>query len=389
MYLWSNLFKNNLKKKIFKLEKKISEQNNILDYISHEVRTSIHGVTSISQFLYENWGMLSNDEVYRQVAIIAKNNQYITHLTDQLLDLSKFSTGKMKFYCTYMDLLSCLKIITEHFKELNINSKIDIKLIDNNIDKAIIWGDKTRIKALLNNLFNNALKYTKEGSITATIDSIQHNNQLYWRCSISDTGIGIPDTELKLIFKKFIRSSRTHKHFVGSGIGLTICQEIIAAHHGQIYAENNLNKGAKLSFLIPAAHQEELPVLIKSEYNQEFNILLIDDENTCHESIKLIFSQQEKFKIISAYNGTEALNLLKNEKINLIILDVILPDISGYELYQKIRADKNLADIPIIFQSGLANNYEKIHPLLQQQKTHLLLKPYRNEDLINIIEKIM
>ncbi|XVN43603.1 MAG: histidine kinase dimerization/phospho-acceptor domain-containing protein [Candidatus Rickettsia vulgarisii] len=102
------------------------EQNNVLDYIAHEVRTSIHGVTSISQFLHENWDKLNDAERRRQIAIIANNNQHITSLTDQLLDLSKFSTGKMKFNYTYTDLLSCIKIIIEQFKELNI---IIIKLI--------------------------------------------------------------------------------------------------------------------------------------------------------------------------------------------------------------------------------------------------------------------
>lgn len=390
MFSWLNLFQNNLKMKVLKLERKISEQNNTIDYIAHEVRTSIHGITSISQFLYENWEKINDNERRRQIAIIANNNQHITILIDQLLDLSKFSTGKMKFSFAYIDLLSCIKKVIEQFRELNINNKIEIKLINNITDKATIWGDKVRINQLLNNLLNNAFKYTAEGTIKVIIDSVKQNNKLYWRCSISDTGIGIPSSELKLIFKKFIRSSRTYKNFIGTGIGLSICQEIVKAHHGRIYAENNPDVGAKLSFLIPVdPSQEEIAITTNSKNNKDFNILLIDDENICHESIKLILSQQQKLKVISVYNGMDALDSLKNHEINLIILDVILPDISGYELYQQIRANKNLAKIPIIFQSGLANDHENLQSVLKQPKTYLLRKPYRNEELINIIEEII
>ncbi|XVN43604.1 MAG: response regulator [Candidatus Rickettsia vulgarisii] len=89
---------------------------------------------------------------------------------------------------------------------------------------------------------------------------------------------------------------------------------------------------------------------------------------------------------MSAYNGPDALDLLKNNKISLILLDVMLLDISGYELYQQIRDIENLAEIPVIFQS---NDHEKLQPLLKQFKTYLLRKPYRNEELVNIIEQII
>ncbi len=390
MLSWLNTLKNNSKNKILELEKKLLAQNNILDHISHEVRSSIHGVSNISQFLHENWDKISEQERRKQIAILAKNNQRIIKLTDELLDLSKFSTGKMVFYFTNIDLLACIKTIVQQLIELNIfNNKVKIELVDHGIKRAIIKGDKARINQLLNNLFNNAIKYTKEGTITATLNSINYDNKLYWRFTVADTGVGIPPTELESIFAIFTRSSRTNKNFVGTGIGLTICREIVTAHKGYIYAENNYDIGAKLIFMIPAYNQRK-PRLLKKPTKTQFNILLVDDEVTCHESANLIFMHEQKFKIISAYTGKEAINLAKIffNKIDLILLDIVLPDISGYEVYKQIRADKNSAYIPIVFQSGLTNNYEELTALLDEPRTYLIHKPYRNEELIEIITQI-
>lgn len=390
MLSWLNTFRNNSKNKILELEKKLFAQNNILDHISHEVRSSIHGVSNISQFLYENWDKLSEQERKKQIGVLAKNNRRIIKLTDELLDLSKFSTGKMVFYFTPIDLLACIKNIVQQLVELNVfNNKVKIELEDHGIKKAMIKGDKARINQLLNNLFNNAIKYTREGTITATINSINYDNKLYWRFTISDTGVGIPASELESIFEIFTRSSRTNKNFIGTGIGLTICREIVTAHKGYIYAENNYDIGAKLVFMIPAYNQRKPRVLIKPNRKQ-FNILLVDDEVTCHESANLIFTYEQRFKIISAYSGKEAINLTKIffNKIDLILLDIVLPDISGYEVYKQIRENENSAHIPIVFQSGLTNNYDELKSLLDEQKTYLIHKPYRNEELMEIITQI-
>ncbi|WP_341751344.1 sensor histidine kinase [Candidatus Tisiphia endosymbiont of Piscicola geometra] len=121
----------------------------------------------------------------------------------------------------------------------------------------MINGDKIRINQLLNNLFNNALKYTKEGLIIAVIDLKNHENIPYWCFSLIDTGIGIPDSELETIFEVFTRSSRTNNNFLGTGFGLSICREIVLAHNGYIYAENNRKRGTKLEFMIPVYDKKE------------------------------------------------------------------------------------------------------------------------------------
>ncbi len=255
-FLWSSI-RNNSKTKILELEQKISEQDNILNHVTHEIRTSIHGGSSIAQFLHENWGKMDEQEHIKYVGIIAKNNQHIIKLINGLLDLSKFNTGRMKFNFVAMDLLASIKNIVQQLTELNIfNDRINIILINHNITKAMISGDEIRINQLLNNLFNNALKYTKEGLIIAVINLKNYENNPYWCFSLIDTGIGIPDSELETIFETFTRSSRTNDD-IGAGLGLSICREIILAHKGYIYAENNHRKGTRVEFMIPVYDEKE------------------------------------------------------------------------------------------------------------------------------------
>lgn len=258
MFSWFNL-RSNSKTKILALEQKLSEQDNILNHVTHEIRSSIHGGSSISQFLYENWDKMDEQEHIKYVGIIAKNNQHIIKLINDLLDLSKFSTGRMNFNFVAMDLLSSIKNIVQQFTELNIfNDKVNIILINNKITKAMISGDEIRISQLLNNLFNNALKYTKEGLIVAIINLKNYDDKPYWFFSLIDTGIGIPDSELENVFEVFTRSSRTNDNsIIGTGIGLSICREIILAHNGYIYAENNRRKGTRVEFMIPVYDEKE------------------------------------------------------------------------------------------------------------------------------------
>lgn len=322
MFSWFNL-RNNSKTKILELEQKISEQDNILNHVTHEIRTSIHGGSSIAQFLYENWDKMDEQEHVKYVSIIAKNNQRLIKLINDLLDLSKFSTGKMQFNFVAMDLLSSIKETVQQLTELNIiNDRVNIILIDHSITKAMINGDKIRINQLLNNLFNNALKYTKEGLIIAVIDLKNHDNIPYWCFSLIDTGIGIPDSELETIF-------------------------------------------------------------------EVFTILFVDDEPICHDAINLVLHYEQKYKIISAYSGQEAVNLFKiyANIIELIFLDISLPDMTGYEVHKQIRSDDNLAHIPIIFQTGFSSNHQEMQEFLQEQTTYLIHKPYKNEELLETIRQ--
>ncbi|WP_341756633.1 MULTISPECIES: response regulator [unclassified Candidatus Tisiphia] len=120
-----------------------------------------------------------------------------------------------------------------------------------------------------------------------------------------------------------------------------------------------------------------------------FTILFVDDEPICHDAINLVLRHEPKYKIINAYTGQEAIDLSKiyANTIDIIFLDISLPDMTGYKVYQQIRSDKNLTHVPIIFQSGLSSNHPGIKVLLQGQTTYIIHKPYKNEELLKTIRQ--
>ncbi len=234
---------------------KFEDESNLVNYISHEVRTPIHGVANIALFLHENWDTIDDADRKKYLAVISSNSQRLINFTNELLDLSKFRAGKMLFNFSKIDMLPLVEETVSYFQNL-ILLKGSLKIIfSTTIAKACILGDSARMGQVLTNLFNNAIKYTSEGTIIANLSLVSLDNIGYVKFSLTDTGIGIPENELESIFEVFARSSRTNINISGTGIGLSICKEIVSAHKGFIRAENNRRKGSKFTFVIPACRE--------------------------------------------------------------------------------------------------------------------------------------
>jgi two-component system sensor histidine kinase ChiS len=242
---------NILEDKIIKIKQELQSKTALLHYTNHEIRTIIHGISGISQFLTENWLLLDENNRQKYINSIYQNSLRMKSFMDELLYLLKTTSGKRIMNFTRIDLIEEVNRVIQQCTELYIINK-DIKIVfeHTELGVAMINADQAMINQLLLNLFNNAIKYTEKGIITATIFATEDNR--CWKFSISDEGIGIPDDELESIFELFVRSSRTPVNSIGTGIGLTICKEVIAAHNGVIVASNNNNVGANFSFIIKA-----------------------------------------------------------------------------------------------------------------------------------------
>jgi signal transduction histidine kinase len=243
---------NILEDKIIKIKQELQSKTALLNYTNHEIRTIIHGISGISQFLTENWMLLDENNRKKYINSIYENSLRIKGFMDELLYLLKINAGKRIINFEKIDLIELVNQVIQQCHQLYLVNK-DIKVIFDydKLDSAMIHGDQVMINQLLLNLFTNAIKYTDKGVITATISPVD-NDISSWKFSISDEGIGIPHDELESIFELFVRSSRTPVNSIGTGLGLTICKEIILAHNGSIMASNNKNIGASFSFIIKA-----------------------------------------------------------------------------------------------------------------------------------------
>jgi two-component system sensor histidine kinase ChiS len=241
------------------LEKALKARTGFLNNMSHEIKTPVHGVINFAEILVEDWDNLNDAKRLDYAKKIQRNSERLYSLVSNLLDLSKLSVNKMQFMMIKRDLKALAQDVIEECEPLYLGKKdLFLKLEINPPDlKTLVYLDKERITQVLRNLLSNAIKFTSHGDIMTTISllTIKYEDGRVipgLAISVRDEGVGIPASELKEIFDVFSQSSRTKTLAGGTGLGLSICHEIITAHQGMIWAENNTEgKGSNFVFVIP------------------------------------------------------------------------------------------------------------------------------------------
>jgi signal transduction histidine kinase len=237
-----------------------NSKSNFLSNISHELRTPMHGILSFASFGIKKHATANPAKTLDYFQKIRQSGETLLTLLNDLLDLAKLESGKIAFKFRPANLNSLIDIVREEYNSLALEHNLTIRCEHLEANEKITL-DTDKIRQVLRNLLNNAIKFSPEGG---TIDVISFKKADSIVISVRDQGAGIPENELENIFDKFVQSSKNKTSANGTGLGLPICREIIAAHKGRIWAENNPDIGANLSFEIPlsleANKQEEVLV---------------------------------------------------------------------------------------------------------------------------------
>lgn len=376
-----------VKARTLELEKALAAKTEFLNNMSHEIRTPIQGFTSLSEGLVDHWKSFNDSKrisIAKQVSSSAKR---LASLVGGLLDLSKFSENKMVMEYHEMNLKNTIQNMINECKDLYINGK-DIQIQFDNPSDTLIQGDKNRLSQVLRNLFANAIKFTPDnGNINVSLKNSKINNTEAVHFTIKDSGIGIPNNEIKSIFEPFTQSTLTKTKAGGTGLGLSICKEIITAHKGKIWAENNNDLGASLHFIIPVFQVSDTPPPQNRSTPTNANILMIDDEDICLSSMELLILNTP-YTLVKADGGISGLEYIKSNynNIDVILLDLMMPDIYGLTLLEEVKKDPNLAKIPIILQSGTSDQIE-IQKAYHMGIVSFISKPYKKDVVLKAIEQ--
>ncbi len=360
-----------------------------LQNMSHEIRTPMNAIMGFSELMIKQYNNKTKLEKYCNI-INTRCNDLLAIIND-LLDIAKIESGQLTVnfeQCNLKILFKELEVLfSEHSQRLGKNN---IKLIIQNYcfpKENIIITDKVKLKQIFINLIDNAFKFTDNGSIEGGCKFDANNNLLFY---ITDTGSGIPFDQQSKIFERFTQLNPLgHKVIAGTGLGLSIVKGLVNLLGGEIFIESEPGQGSTFSFSIPykAINQTSHENPEESEqiecYFPDRTILIVEDDQYNTDYIKEILSIAG-VSFLNTTLGREAVRLTSEQTIDLVLMDIGLPDINGYETTRKIRQFNQ--DIKIIAQTAYVSHLEK-QKAMDAGCNDYISKPTKQNALLAIVSK--
>ena len=383
-----------LKETVAKAEESDRLKSSFLANMSHEIRTPLNAVLGFSQLIAMDNNISETNKNYLEIINNSGNN--LLKIINDIIDLSKIEAGQLKINfeeCSLNLLLFELYNFYQSYR--NQISKQDIKLfVDCSLpnDKNIIYIDELRLKQIMTNLINNALKFTKKGSISfGYILKDSKTLQFY----VKDTGKGIKKENLQFIFDQFRQEDETTtRQYGGTGLGLAISKQLVELMGGEIWVESDGNQGSTFYFTLPfkSVNNAINDFSFKSRViNYDFDwcqktILIVDDDIYVFIYLDNIL-KRTKIKTIYAKNGIDAIDKLKNNKeIDIILMDIQMPEMNGYDATKKIKETNK--DLPVIAQTAYVFPEDR-KKCLDSGCSDLITKPINADILINTLAKFL
>ncbi len=378
-----------------KEQKEKAEQANIsksqfLANMSHEIRTPLNGVLGFTSLLAST---KLSDTQKEYLNIIQSSGKSLLFLLNDILDLSKIESGKIELESVRFNLPEIISTCIDIFRGQLLDHNVEMNAyIHPSLCRHYI-GDPERLTQILSNFISNALKFTKRGSVSVEVipATISQNDTDIIQFKVIDTGIGISEDKLEIIFESFAQEDlSTTREYGGTGLGLSISKQLAGLMGGEILLESERGKGSTFTLEIPLERSELIKNSVFDKSNIDIiknkTILIVDDMEVNRKYFEAQLSDFE-MKCISATSCDEAINVLESGvDVDIVLTDHLMPKKDGLELIAEIRSRKHMANMPIILSSssGLAN--------LRTKNTGfnaLVAKPVMPQKLLSEIKKLL
>ena len=375
-------------------EKANMAKTEFLSNMSHEIRTPLNAIVGFSNMLLDDKSLPNSAKDEVNDIVMASDN--LLEIVNGILDISKIEAGKLEIISTEYDFYKVTKELIALTRGRLGDKPIElITKIDESIPQ-VLYGDASRLKQICVNILTNAVKYTKEGSITFSINSVVKNNVCRLIISVEDTGIGIKQENINKLFNKFERLDlKDNGTIEGTGLGLAITKKLVDMMHGKIVVQSVFGKGSKFTISIDQrivknpTIKVETPETTHEKIEVKNKTVLVVDDNKINLKVAERLLQTYGVNVECVESGFICIDNLKSgKKYDLILMDDMMPKMSGVETLQKIKVEIPEFDIPIIALTANALTGMK-EKYLADGFNDYLAKPINKDELNRVINEYL
>ncbi len=378
-------------------------KDEFLANMSHELRTPLNAILGMAEGLQEKiFGPITGQQL-TAIQTIERSGSHLLELINDILDLAKVESGQLELDQAPTAINTLCQSSLTFIKQAALKKRLTIDLqIPDNLPNVLV--DERRMRQVLINLLNNAVKFTPEGGRIslevlllpqAPLDS-NPSPAYFLRVAIRDTGIGIPTDQMDRLFQPFVQiDSALNRKYMGTGLGLALVRRIVELHGGQVSLTSQVGVGSCFMVDLPylPSQQPALPVLdlvgVSSESNSATTgLILLAEDNDANTSTISSYLMAKGYRLMVAKNGLEAIRLAEAELPDLILMDIQMPEMDGLEATEKIRQLPNLRQIPIIALTALAMSGDQ-ERCLAAGATAYLSKPVKLKELANRVKQLL
>ncbi len=365
-------------------------KSEFLSRMSHELRTPLNAILGFTQLLEVDAPTPSQSE---SITHISRAGLHLLSLINEVLDIARIEAGRFALSPEPIDTAKFLGEAIELIRPLAVRHGIEL-LLDPSCHECLhAMADRQRLQQVVLNLLSNAVKYNRpHGRVTV---SCAEAGEERLRISVSDTGPGLSPEKMTRLFVPFERLGAETTDIEGTGIGLALSQRIATALHGRIGVESEPGFGSTFWLELPACAAAIAQPAREIEASpsqprpsREYTLLYVEDQDLNLRLVERIVLHRPEYKLLSAMQGRLALDLAREHRPDLILLDLNLPDMTGDEILRQLKLDPDLRQIPVVIISADAMG-ERVEKLLEMGALDYLTKPYRVADFFRVIEKAL
>jgi signal transduction histidine kinase/FixJ family two-component response regulator len=342
------------------LEQAVQSRDQVLAVVAHDLRNPI----SVIQLAANSLLKRAPDSLARRpIERILRGAQRADRLIGDLLQIDAIEGGRFAIEKTRIDASDVIFAALESQQSLAASASV---IIATDLSPALpaIEGDEGRLLEVLENLIDNAVKFTKPGGSVTVGATCRDRDLLLW---VKDSGSGISPEHLPHLFDRFWQAQKTDRR--GTGLGLTICKAIVEAHRGRIWAESSIGAGTTMYFSLPTASAEEA-----SEASEITSILMVDDRPENLLALEAILERPD-YRLVSVRSGSEALSVALRERFSVALIDIAMPGMNGLEVAYHLKGLERSREIPIIFITAFGDDPQEIHRAYSAGGADYLVKP--------------